>query len=77
MKGFVLSPVTSTVAHPDDEKRKVTREGSGNEEPLTIMMSAPLVARALDGETVKSRRGIKGRIAVDDVEVEPWLEVDP
>jgi hypothetical protein len=77
VKGFELSPVTLTVAHPDAVKRKVTREGSGSEAPVTVMMSAPLVERALDGEVVKIRRGMKGRIAVDDVGVEPKLEVDP
>ena len=41
------------------------------------MMSVPLVERALDGEVVKMRRGMKGRIAVDDVGVEPKVNVDP
>ncbi len=67
----MLSPKTLIVAHPDAEKRKVTRDGSGSKTPLTVMMSVPLVERALDGEVVKMRRGMKGRIAVDDVGVEP------
>ena len=69
--------MTSTGVHPDAENLKVTREGSGNEVPVTVMMSAPLVERALDGDVVKIRRGMKGRIAVDDVGVEPKLIVDP
>ncbi len=73
----MLSPTTSTVAHPDAEKRKVTREGSGNETPLTVMTSAPLVERALDGEAVKNKGGMKGRNAVDDSGVEPKFDVDP
>ncbi len=77
MKGFELSPVTSTVVHPDAEKRKVTRDGFGSEAPVTVMTSVPLVERALDGDVVKIRRGMKGRIAVDDVGVEPKLDVDP
>ncbi len=68
---MVLSPLTSTVVHPDAEKRKVMREGSGNDTPLTVMTSDPLVERALDGEAVNIRREMKGRIAVDDVGVEP------
>ncbi len=71
VKGFVLSPVTSTVAHPDAEKRKVTRDGLGNESPVTVMTSVPLVERALDGEVVNIWTGTKGRIAVDDVGLEP------
>jgi hypothetical protein len=47
-----LSPVTSIVVHPDAEKRKVTREGLGNEAPLTVITSAPLVERALEGDVV-------------------------
>ncbi len=72
-----MSPMTSTVVHPVAEKRKVTREGLGNEAPLTVMISAPLVERALDGEVANIRRGMKGRIAVDDAGVEPKLDVDP
>ncbi len=71
MKGFVLYPITLTVVHPDAEKRKVTREGSGNVAPVTAMTSVPLVERALDGEVVKNKGGMKGRIAVEDVGVEP------
>ena len=67
----MLSPTTLTVVHPDAEKRKVTRDGSGNESPVTMIMSVPLVERALDGEVVNIWRGMKGRIAVDDVGVEP------
>ncbi len=67
----MLLPKTSTVVHPDAEKRKVTRDGLGNKSPLTVMASAPLVERALDGDVAKTSRGMKGRIAVDDVEVEP------
>jgi hypothetical protein len=70
VNGFVLSPTTLTVVHPDAEKRKVTRDGLGNEAPVTAMMSAPLVERALDGDVAKVRRGMKGRIAVDDVGLE-------
>ncbi len=77
VKGFVLSPTTLTVGHPDAEKRKVTRDGSGNNVPSTVMMSAPLVERALDGEVANNRRGMKGRIAVEEVGVEPYLDVDP
>ncbi len=66
------------VVHPDAEKRKVTRDGTGSEVPLTVMMSAPLVERALDGEVVKTTmREMKGRIAVDEVGVEPKSDVDP
>ncbi len=72
-----MSPMTLAVMHPDAEKRKVTREGSGKKAPVTVMTSAPLVERALDGEVVKIRRGMKGRIAVDDVGLEPKLDVDP
>ncbi len=71
MEGFVTSPTTSTDVHPDAEKRKVTREGSGNEAPLTAIISAPLVERALDGEVEYVRRWMKGRIAVDELRVEP------
>ncbi len=78
VKGNVLFPTTSIVVHPDSEKRKVTREGSGSEGPVTVIMSAPLVDRALDGEVVKMNlRGMKGRIAVDNEGVEPNLDVDP
>ncbi len=66
-----MSPTTSTGGHPDAEKRKVTREGSGNKTPLIVMTSAPLVERALDGDVVKIMNGIKGMIAVDDAAVEP------
>jgi hypothetical protein len=71
VKGFVLSPFTSTVVHPDAEKRKVTREGLLNKDPLTVMMSAPLVDRALDGEVAYIRIRMKGRVAVDEINVEP------
>ncbi len=73
----MLSPTTSTGAHPDAEKRKATRDGSGNEAPVTVMTSAPLVESALDGEAANIRRGMKGRVAVDDSGVEPKLDVDP
>ncbi len=63
--------MASTVVHPGAEKRKVTREGSGNEAPSTVMTSDPLVERALDGEVANIRKGMKGTIAVDDVGVEP------
>ena len=42
-----------------------------------MITSAPLVERALDGDAVKTRRGMKGRIAVDDVGVEPKFDADP
>ncbi len=71
MKGSVLLPTTSTDMQPDAENRKVTSEGSGSELPVTVIMSAPLVERALDGEVVKIRRGMKARVDTDDVGFEP------
>ncbi len=69
--------MTSTVVHPDAEKRNETRDGSGNKAPATVMTLVPLVERALDGDVVKNKGGMKERIAVDEVGVEPKLDVEP
>jgi hypothetical protein len=73
----VLSPITLIVVHPDAEKRKVTREGFGSDVPVTVMISAPLVVRALDGEVANSRRGTKGIFVAENVGVEPYIDVEP